>query len=324
MVSRKTMARMSLYRRLLISLRDDGTSHVSRISSPSSPASGGPGAARLHGDRLLGQPDARLRGRQVHRQHRRLLDGPRRQDVALVGAASSAAGSSPIVAAARPKLAMVAAFDDDPAKIDSRFDGCRCFPVDIMGSSVRDLGIQIAIVTTPPSAAQKCHRRARPPACGAGELRRHAAAGARGRVHHRHGYHRRPRDGRLYRPRDAGGGDRRGRRRGRQGLPPRSCVSSTRCSRRRGEARRARPAASAPRSSASETCRSASSTRSSPATGKRPVERSFRPHPARREPHEPADDPRSPSSWTCRRCASSMASGPSPRSSPRPRPPAPR
>jgi hypothetical protein len=49
----------------------------------------------------------------------------------------------------------VAAFDDDPAKIEGRIDGCRCFPVDIMESTVRDLGIQIAIVTTPPSAAQK-------------------------------------------------------------------------------------------------------------------------------------------------------------------------
>jgi alpha-L-fucosidase 2 len=35
----------------------------------------GPGAPRLHGDRLLGQPHAGLRGGQVHRQHRRL---PRR------------------------------------------------------------------------------------------------------------------------------------------------------------------------------------------------------------------------------------------------------
>ena len=156
MVSRKTIARMSLYRRLLISLRDDGTSHV---FSHQLAKLAGLTAAQVRRDFMaIGYSGSPTRGYEVGKCIDSIggfLDGPRRQDVALVGAGKLGRSIISHFSGRRPKLAIVAAFDDDPAKIDGRFDGCRCFPVEIMESTVRDLGIQIAIITTPPSAAQK-------------------------------------------------------------------------------------------------------------------------------------------------------------------------
>ena len=155
MVSRKTIARMSLYRRLLISLRDDGTSHV---FSHQLAKLAGLTAAQVRRDFMaIGYSGSPTRGYEVGKCIDSIggfLDGPRRQDVALVGAGKLGRSIISHFSGRRPKLAIVAAFDDDPAKVDGRLDGCRCFPVGIMESTVRDLGIQIAIVTTPPSAAQ--------------------------------------------------------------------------------------------------------------------------------------------------------------------------
>ncbi len=155
MVSRKTIARMSLYRRLLISLRDAGTTHV---FSHQLAKLAGLTAAQVRRDFMaIGYSGSPTRGYEVGKCIESIggfLDGPRRQDVALVGAGKLGRSILAHFTGRRPKLAIVAAFDDDPAKAGERIEGCRCFPVDIMESTVRDLGIQIAIVTTPPAAAQ--------------------------------------------------------------------------------------------------------------------------------------------------------------------------
>ena len=155
MVSRKTIARMSLYRRLLISLRDDGTSHV---FSHQLAKLAGLTAAQVRRDFMaIGYSGSPTRGYEVGKCIDSIggfLDGPRRQDVALVGAGKLGRSIIAHFAGRRPKLAIVAAFDDDPARVEGRIDGCRCFAVEIMESTVRDLGIQIAIITTPPGAAQ--------------------------------------------------------------------------------------------------------------------------------------------------------------------------
>ena len=105
------------------------------------------------------------------------LDVPRRQDVALVGAGKLGRSIIAHFSGRRPKLAIVSAFDNDPAKAGGRVEGCRC-STDIMESTVRDLGIQIAIVGGPagrcgaashstPSCARACAASVRspPPRC---------------------------------------------------------------------------------------------------------------------------------------------------------------
>ena len=156
MVSRKTIARMSLYRRLLISLRDSGTSHV---FSHQLAKLAGLTAAQVRRDFMsIGYSGSPTHGYEVDKCIESIggfLDGPIRQDVALVGVGKLGRSIIAHSAGRRPKLAIVAAFDNDPAKVDGRVDGCRCFPAAIMESTVRDLGVQIAVVATPPAAAQE-------------------------------------------------------------------------------------------------------------------------------------------------------------------------
>jgi len=155
MVSRKTIARMSLYRRLLISLRDTGTTHV---FSHQLAKLAGLTAAQVRRDFMaIGYSGSPTRGYEVEKCIESIggfLDGPRRQDVALVGVGKLGRSIIAHFSGRRPKLAIVAAFDNDPAKAGGRVEGCRCFATDIMESTVRDLGIQIAIPATPRAAAQ--------------------------------------------------------------------------------------------------------------------------------------------------------------------------
>ena len=53
-----------------------------------------------------------------------------------------------------PSVAIVAAFDVDPALTDTLVHGVRCVDVSLMEPLVRDLGIQIAVLTVPGQAAQ--------------------------------------------------------------------------------------------------------------------------------------------------------------------------
>jgi len=156
MVSRKTIARMSLYRRLLISLRDDGTSHV---FSHQLARLAGLTAAQVRRDFMaIGYSGSPTRGYEVDKCIESIssfLDGPRRQDVALVGMGKLGRSIVAHFAGRRPKLKIVVAFDVNPAKVGIGIDGCRCLSADVMEETVRDLGIQIAIIATPPGVAQE-------------------------------------------------------------------------------------------------------------------------------------------------------------------------
>jgi redox-sensing transcriptional repressor len=155
MVSRKTIARMSLYRRLLISLREDDTTHV---FSHQLAKLAGLTAAQVRRDFMaIGYSGSPTRGYEVDNciaSIGKFLDAPRRQDVALVGVGKLGRSILAHFSGRRPKLKIVAAFDSDPAKVGQTFEGCRCFALDIMESTMRDLGIQIAILATPPGVAQ--------------------------------------------------------------------------------------------------------------------------------------------------------------------------
>jgi redox-sensing transcriptional repressor len=155
MVSRKTIARMSLYRRLLISLLDEGTTHV---FSHQLARLGGVTAAQVRRDFMaIGYSGSPTRGYEVEQcidSIGKFLDGPRRQDVALIGVGKLGASILAHFAGRRPKLAIVAAFDDDPAKIGQTIEGCRVFAADAMEQTIRDLVISIAVLAVPPEPAQ--------------------------------------------------------------------------------------------------------------------------------------------------------------------------
>ncbi len=156
MVSRKTVTRMSVYRRLLISLRESGAANVyshqlAKLAEVT--------AAQVRRDLMaIGYTGSPNRGYEVDKCLESIgafLDAPTRQDVVLVGVGKLGRSVLAYFAGRRPKLSIVAAFDNDPDKVDRVTEGCHCFPVERMEGIVRDLGVRVAVLTVSADAAQE-------------------------------------------------------------------------------------------------------------------------------------------------------------------------
>ena len=82
------------------------------------------------------------------------LDAPEKQEVALVGVGKLGRSVLAHFAGRRPKLAIVACFDNDVTKVGTSIEGCRCHHVDELERVIAERGIAIAILAVPPAAAQ--------------------------------------------------------------------------------------------------------------------------------------------------------------------------
>ncbi len=155
MVSRKTVSRMSRYRRLLQSLRQSG---VESIYSHQLARHAVVSAAQVRRDLMVigysGSPNKGYDVAACIESIGSFLDGQAQQEVVLVGAGNLGHAVLSHFGDKSPSVAIVAAFDVDPALIDTQIHGVRCLDVSRMESLVRDLGIQIAVLTVPGEAAQ--------------------------------------------------------------------------------------------------------------------------------------------------------------------------
>ncbi len=155
MISRKTVARMSLYRRLLDDLHGARATHV---YSHQLARLAGVTAAQVRRDLMaIGYSGSPNRGYEVDQCLESIgsfLDGPGRQDVVLVGVGRLGRSVISHFAGRRPMLRIVAAFDTDRSLEGTSVDGCRCYAAEAMEQVVRDLGARIAVITVPPAHAQ--------------------------------------------------------------------------------------------------------------------------------------------------------------------------
>jgi len=147
---------MSLYRRLLISLSDAGTTHVyshqlARLAEVT--------AAQVRRDFMaIGYSGSPTRGYEIEQCIESIgafLDAPERQSVALVGVGRLGRSVLAHFSGRRPKLAIVACFDDDASKVGTSIEGCRCHHVDDLERVVTKRKIEIAIIAVPAGAAQE-------------------------------------------------------------------------------------------------------------------------------------------------------------------------
>jgi redox-sensing transcriptional repressor len=154
-VSRKTVSRMSRYRRLLQSLRESG---VESIYSHQLARHAVVSAAQVRRDLMVigysGSPNKGYDVAACIESIGSFLDGPLQQEVALVGVGNLGHAVLSHFADKSPSVAIVAAFDVDPALTDTLIHGVRCVDVSLMEPLVRDLGIQIAVLTVPGEASQ--------------------------------------------------------------------------------------------------------------------------------------------------------------------------
>lgn len=83
------------------------------------------------------------------------LDAPKGMNVGLVGVGNLGRAILAYFSGRRPKLSIVAAFDDDPSKTNRKIHGCPCYPVSELTKIVEEKDIRIGIITVPAEAAQR-------------------------------------------------------------------------------------------------------------------------------------------------------------------------
>lgn len=156
MTSEKTIGRLSLYRRLLNNLLAEGESHV--FSHQLARMARGT-AAQVRRDMMaVGYSGSPTRGydiKELIKSIGHFLDSPRGMNVGLIGVGNLGRAILAYFSGRRPKLSIVAAFDNDPGKVNRKIHGCPCYPVTELTRIVQENDIRIGIITVPAEEAQR-------------------------------------------------------------------------------------------------------------------------------------------------------------------------
>jgi len=156
MYPHKTIGRLSLYRRLLYALLQDGTTNVhshelARLADAT--------AAQVRRDLMAvgcsGTPKRGYDVRELVEGIGALLDAPKAQGVALVGVGNLGRALLAYFSGRRPRLWIAAAFDVDPSKVNRLIHGCRCYPIEDMNTVIKEKDIRVGVVAVPAREAQK-------------------------------------------------------------------------------------------------------------------------------------------------------------------------
>jgi redox-sensing transcriptional repressor len=155
LISKRTIGRLSLYRRLLEGL---ASQDIKRLYSHQLAAMAGSTAAQVRRDlMMIGFTGSPAHGYDVPQLIGRIgsyLDAPDGQGVALVGVGNLGRAIIAYVAGRRPKIAVTVAFDRDPEKAGRVIHGCRCHSMAEMAEIVRSRKIRVAVITVPAVDAQ--------------------------------------------------------------------------------------------------------------------------------------------------------------------------
>lgn len=155
MTSDKTIGRLSLYRRSLLRLQGESRPFVysHEIASET-----GVSAAQVRRDLMAigysGSPNRGYQTVELIKSISEHLDGPENTGVALFGLGNLGRAIISYVSRQRPNLAIVAAFDADPAKTGRVIQGCRCHPVEEIEAVARQYNLRVGMIAVPAHAAQ--------------------------------------------------------------------------------------------------------------------------------------------------------------------------
>jgi len=153
--SDRTIGRLSLYRRMLNIVKAEGRPYV---YSHQIAALCGVTPAQVRRDLMSigysGSPNRGYDTSELLWSIEDFLYDPKGQNVALVGVGNLGRAILAYFTGRRPRLSVVAAFDNDPAKHSRVILGCRCYPLDQIEPVVRAQEIRVGILTVPASAAQ--------------------------------------------------------------------------------------------------------------------------------------------------------------------------
>jgi redox-sensing transcriptional repressor len=155
MISDRSIGRLSLYRRLLGGLLADGVrsvySHQLAKLACCTPA-------QVRRDLMaVGYNGSPISGYDIPHlieSIREFLDVPGGQGVALVGVGNLGKAILAYFRGRRPSLEIVAAFDNDPYKVNRVIHGCRCHPLEGLPGVIQGQKILSAVITVPADSAQ--------------------------------------------------------------------------------------------------------------------------------------------------------------------------
>lgn len=154
-LSEKTVARLSLYRRLLAGVSEEG---IRNVYSHQLATMAGVTAAQVRRDMMAaGYSGTPVRGYDISDLIVRLddlLDSAQGMSVALVGVGNLGRAITTYFAGRRPKLSIVAAFDNDPYKVGRVINGCECYHDSEISRIVEEKNIRVGIITVPAGEAQ--------------------------------------------------------------------------------------------------------------------------------------------------------------------------
>lgn len=155
MISDKTIGRLSLYRRTIQKLLAEGRGYV---YSHEIATVCGVTPAQVRRDLMptgfTGSPNKGYSIAGLLQSLGNLLDDPEEQRVALVGAGNLGRAILAYFTGRRPNLSIVAAFDQDPLKVNRVIHGCRCHSMEDLSTVVKAQGVEVAILAVPANAAQ--------------------------------------------------------------------------------------------------------------------------------------------------------------------------
>jgi redox-sensing transcriptional repressor len=154
-ISDKTIGRLSLYRRLLYRFTAEGRTNV---YSHQIAAMSGATPAQVRRDLMVigysGSPNRGYRIDDLISSIGEFLDDPSGQNVTLVGVGNLGRAILAYFAGRRPKLAIVAAFDIVPDKVNRTIHGCHCYPMEEFPAIAKRENITVGILTVPADVAQ--------------------------------------------------------------------------------------------------------------------------------------------------------------------------
>lgn len=154
-VSSRTIGRLSLYRRLLMGLLATGAKN---IFSHQLAGRAGCTAAQVRRDLMVvgytGSPNRGYDVLELVNSIGSFLDHPRGEGTVLVGVGNLGRAILSYFSGRRPKLSIVAAFDNDPTKANRIIQGCRIYPMDDLEKIIREQDIRVGIITVPAGEAQ--------------------------------------------------------------------------------------------------------------------------------------------------------------------------
>ena len=152
----RTVARLALYRRMLLHAKDDGkqTLYSHELADVT-----GVNAPQVRRDLMevgyLGHP---RHGYEIAGLLGRLdsyFDMDQGIRMVLVGAGNLGRAILNYFVGKQAHISLEAVFDTDPAKVNRTIGGCHCYPLDQLHAIVSGKGVHIGILTVPAAQAQK-------------------------------------------------------------------------------------------------------------------------------------------------------------------------